>query len=138
MTEYIRYDEEIQLAICKACQQGIAPGDPTRHFRRQHRATWESNRQTIVDYMDQLTLKSIENLRSYGSKDGTRYPIEGLETKRGWCCGEGECRYCTVSEKSLKNHCRSVHGKESVARKEWFETPMQTLFGSPNIWYDNL
>jgi hypothetical protein len=135
MAEYIRYDAGLQLAICRACQSGIAPAAPTRHFRKHHKETWSANRAKIVGYIQTLVLATTEDIFRVSQEVTVRDPIEGLEIKSGWCCGEDECCYCSVSEKVLENHCRSVHGKEAMERRGWFETRMQTLLGNPNIWY---
>ena len=60
-------------------------------------------------------------------------PIEGLDIKEGWCCGEDDCRVSSISLKYVENHCRNAHGNEAFKRKAWFGCHMQTLLGHPNI-----
>jgi len=132
MEEYIRYNEEFGLAICKSCQAGISSSDPARHFRRNHPETWKKHRKPLLIFLHGMTLTPTEQLMEPTS---WRKPIDGLKVNSGWGCGEDGCKYYATSKKRIENHCRETHGTDAFQRKQWFQCHMQTLLGNPQIKY---
>ena len=82
--------------------------------------------------MEGLSLADTHELQH---PDAAREPIEGLAIKNGWCCGEQHCLFCSISEKHVENHCRTIHGKEATKRVAWFNCQIQTLLKKPYVQY---
>jgi len=132
MEQYIRYNAEFRLAICKSCQTGISSIDPGRHFQRNHPETWQEHRKPLLTFLRGMILTPTEALHE---PMAWREPIDGLKVNNGWGCGEDDCTYYTTSKKHIENHCPEKHGTDAFKQKKWFECHVQTLLGNPYIKY---
>jgi len=130
MEVYITYNSEFQLAICVSCKCGLPSNHVSRHMSRYHTATWKAHRSELRKYVQGLTLKPTSEL-SHPATLQTAIP--GLAIKEGWCCGEENCLFCSISAKHIENHCRTRHGSQAAKKRRWFPCQMQTLLGNPNI-----
>ena len=132
MAGYIAYNEEFQLAICRSCRVGLSSENAIPHMRRQHKQSWKERGKEIKRYIATLTLANRMDLVQ---PEEPREPIDGIEVKMGWYCGEGGCSTASVSEKYLEDHCRRKHGWCAAKERTWFQCCLQTLLGHPYIKY---
>ena len=42
-----------------------------------------------------------------------RDPIERLDIKEGWCCGEDDCHVSSISLKYIENHCHNAYDNKA-------------------------
>ena len=132
MTDYIQYNSDLKIAICRACRCGISPLVPWPHFSRNHKETWAANRKSILAALDSMPLSAPDELQHPMEECD---PIDGLEVKDGYCCGEDGCTFCKATVKGMELHCREKHGAEALRAKAWFPCRMQSLLGHPYIRY---
>ena len=132
MERYISYNEEFKLMICRTCRYGLSTNYIGDHFRIHHNASWREHRVHLIEYVQKFSLLAVDALER---PDAMREPVDGLKIHDGWCCGEDECCFCSLSEKHVENHCRKEHGSEATKQKAWFRCRMQTLLGKPYIRY---
>jgi len=125
MEQYILYDKEFKLAICRACGCGISTKDPGLHFLRNHKATWTERRKEILTYLVGLSLMAPDKLVH---PEAEREPVQAVEVKTGWRCDEETYQYCRVSKKVMERHGREKQGPGEGDRSEtWSGCRMQTL-----------
>ena len=80
MEQYIHYNAEFGLAICKSCQTGISSIDPGRHFRRHHPETWREHRKPLLTFLRGIAITPTEALHE---PLAWREPIDGLKVNNG-------------------------------------------------------
>src|SRR5207248_4817818 len=109
ITEYILFNSECSVIICRQCKCALAPGEGIkRHFQNLHLAISLQIRKEIVAYCETLTLLPPADVITPGIENG---PVEGLELiSDGQKCIYLNCiGYLSASEYTMKVHCRT-HG----------------------------
>jgi len=77
ITEYILFNSEYSVIICRQCKCALAPGEGIkRHFQNLHLAISLQIRKEIVAYCETLTLLPPADVITPGIETG---PVEGLE-----------------------------------------------------------
>jgi hypothetical protein len=136
MDAYIKYNDELRLAICAICQVGLSATNPMRHFRRRHLETWKVHKKGIARHVEGWDLAAIHDLVH---PEGMREPVEGLKVVSGWCCETEDCMVASVSEEYMEKHCRATHGWSTRSKeKNWFACQLQSLLGHPYIRYNQI
>jgi Orsellinic acid/F9775 biosynthesis cluster protein D len=83
LNQYIIYNPEYQVLICKEHQCGITPSYIGRHFRNDHKNVPLTVRQNIVSGITALELCAPENVTEVSE---IIRPIPGLEIVNGYRC----------------------------------------------------
>jgi len=130
MESFVKYDSEFGLAICVDCECGVPRGFVLRHLRTRHKETWRAHKKELTEWVSGMTLVETDQLQY---PERPRDPVCGIAIKDGWACGTDDCGVCGVSEKYMENHCRNLHGKDTVTAKVWHRCRIQTLLGHPHI-----
>ena len=128
MDQYVLYNTQYQIIICRQHGYAIQPSNVTRHFRQHHKTTSWETRQEIAQYIQGLSLCQLEEIES--PEDGGN-PIHGLTIMKG-----SQCTYEGCMEKgaitSIKRHCQSVHKWTEGDNIMWMNQAMQTFRQGPS------
>ena len=127
ITEYISFNSEYCVVICRQCKYALAPGEGIkRHFRNLHQAISLQTRKEIIAYCETLTLLSPIDVISPRLENG---PVEGLELiSDGQKCIYLNCTgYLSASIISMELHCRT-HGWKKNDAIMWKKCAVQTFF----------
>jgi hypothetical protein len=106
MNEYVTYNVEYKVLICRQHKYAIAPDWVLRHFRKFHNATPLATRQLIAEYSKTLELAMPDNV---AAQQAPAYAIDGLTVVDGFQCQYTECCQLRSTERSIKEHCRQDH-----------------------------
>ena len=115
ITEYILFNSEYCVIICRQCKYALAPREGIkRHFRNLHQAISLQTRKEIIAYCETLTLFSPIDVISPRLENG---PVEGLELiSDGQKCIYLDCTgYLSASIISIELHCRTHGWKKNDA-----------------------
>lgn len=131
LEEYITYNAEYQVVICKKCKHCIKPppGDK-RHLKCFHQEWSLSVRKKILHHIAQLRLATPSEVVRPSPE---RLPISGLEIFDGWSCEE--CQYCCVSDINMQQHGKDMHKWVTAKGKRWRTAKVQTFFVGPSRSY---
>src|SRR5437762_8694195 len=105
MNDYVIYNTQNHILICRQHGYGIAPDYITRHFRECHKEIPLKTRNEISEYAKTLELWMSEDVIT--RHDGLF--IEGLKVIAGYQCQYEGCHELRSSEISMKKHCHKVH-----------------------------
>ena len=134
MEQYVKYNEEFKLAICRPCRVGLPPSNILRHFRMHHGETWMAHKKELQSHVKTLDLTSLEGLTA-AQPEGVREPIPGINVVAGWCCEQDSCQIAGMSEKYLRQYAQKAHGWTANDAKTRFPCQLQRLLGNPYIKY---
>ena len=107
ITEYILFNSEYSVIICRQCKCALVPGEGIkRHFQNLHLAISLQIRKEIVAYCETLTLLPPADVITPGIENG---PVEGLELiSDGQKCIHVDCTgYLSASIISMELHSKS-------------------------------
>ena len=127
ITEYILFNSEYSVIICRQCKCALVPGEGIkRHFQNLHQAISLQIRKQIIAYCDTLTLLPPADVITPEIDDG---PIEGLELiSDGQKCIYSDCiGYFSASIVTMQIHCRT-HGWKKNDPIMWKNCAVQTFF----------
>ena len=127
ITEYILFNSEYSVIICRQCKCALVPGEGIkRHFQNLHQAISLQIRKQIIAYCDTLTLLPPADVITPEIDDG---PIEGLELiSDGQKCIYSNCiGYFSASIITMQIHCRT-HGWKKNDPIMWKKCAVQTFF----------
>ena len=125
--EYVLFNSEYSVIICRQCKYALTPGEGIkRHFQNLHLAISLQIRKEIVAYCETLTLLHPSDVISPGLENG---PVEGLElVSDGQKCLYPNCiGYFSASESTMEIHCR-IHGWKKNDPIMWKKCAVQTFF----------
>src|SRR5579859_278648 len=90
ISEYLLYDSQWSIVICKRCKYALEPGSGVeKHLGRKHTAIDLDIRKGLIAWARNLTL--VEPV-FVGVPDENTLPIAGLELiKHGFKCDNDEC-----------------------------------------------
>ena len=135
MSEYIFFNREYNVLICKAHQHAISSRYVTRHFLQEHDISL-SGRQAIQAYASQYVVTEAAELL-YSSERIP--PIPYLRIINGFQCQYDMCTKIQGTLDSMKRHCRMEHSWKSKNGEYWIETRAQTFYqGNDQQYYQIL
>ena len=128
MHQYVIYNSQYQIIICRQHGYAIQSRNVIRHFREHHKTiSWEI-RQRIAEYVHGLITCQLERLET---PDDGGEPIHGLTIIKG--C---QCVYEGCTEKgaltSIKRHCQGAHKWTEGDNAMWTNQAMQTFRQGPH------
>jgi hypothetical protein len=126
LNQYIIYNSEYQVLICREHQCGITPSYIGRHFRNDHKNVPLTVCQNTVSGITALEVCVPENVTEVTE---TILPIPGLEIVNGYRCMAMGCGFLGGTLGSIKRHCREHTGEifEDIGT-QYIETKLQTFF----------
>jgi len=127
MEQYIIYNEEYGMTICKPCGHAIKGDWMKRHLLEKHKDLEIRLRKELVEYVKGL------NLRPVITPITESQAIDGLKLYKGYECEE--CEYLCVKVRSMEEHCRSCHDWKKAMGIKWTECQLQTWFPSKDKKY---
>ena len=143
LDQYIIYNQDFEVLICRICKAAVT--GVHRHFARTHQEIPLEDRQEIDEYVEGLTLRSVEQV-SIPTREIEA--IEGIEIVPGFrCTAELECQEVSGSERMMKSHSRKFHdwitskgdtytlSSINILARKWTSQSVQTIFPYPNIKY---
>lgn len=132
-TDWLYYNHQYQVLICRECQHAIQKSAIDSHLLKHK--IYRSERQSLLDEVATLNLPEPGDVQQ-----PTHFPppIEGLPVLHGYRCIIEECTHLTLSEKRVKRHWNEVHSAGSplppiseIARPAC----LQTLFKGTKLNY---
>lgn len=126
MEQYIIYNAEHKVLICKEHKCGISPRRLDRHFRDDHQGVAMAMRKEILAYAKELPLCDPEQAPIFKE---VRSVIHGLQVYDGYRCHYESCQFYTPTLGYIKRHCRDhdSEGWNSVESK-FTNVKIQTWF----------
>ena len=131
MNDYVIYNTQNHILICRQHGYGIAPDYITRHFRECHKEIPLKTRNEISEYAKTLELWMSEDVIT--RHDGLF--IEGLKVIAGYQCQYEGCHELRSSEISMKKHYHKVHRWVVAQGYKWKKQLMQTIFHGQHVKY---
>jgi Orsellinic acid/F9775 biosynthesis cluster protein D len=125
MNDYVTYNAEYRVLICRSHKYGITPDYILRHFRDHHKGIPLQTQETIVDYSKALDLAAPEDI---GIPSEAVEPIKELCMTEGFQCGYDGCSELRGTYGSMKEHCKRVHEWLSATGIMWTTQACQKLF----------
>jgi hypothetical protein len=125
MNDYVTYNAEYKVLICRHHQSAIPPDGILRHFRDMHKAIPIATRKAIADYSKTMELATLDEVTT---PNEPVEPVAGLSVIRGFQCEYGGCSELRSTVTSMKQHCRETHGWTAFTRIMWMNQAFQTLF----------
>jgi hypothetical protein len=135
MDDYVLFNKEFKLAICRVCETGVW-GDVLRHFSNRHKETWRSHKKELKAHITSFKLTTGGDMMTdcYPTAYEIREPIWGIAVLDGWSCTADGCAHLSVSETCIRQHCREGHDRTvEGGEKMWVECRLQSLFGRPHL-----
>lgn len=110
--QYVKYLPEFQSVICVACKSCITSDSAKRHFMEHHNSVELKLRQSILRYIDSLSLVSITAIRIPSESISA---ILELPIHDGWRCRYiADCHYVCAKESTMQKHYLRKHNAGSL------------------------
>lgn len=122
--ELLQYLSHYRVVVCTTCKYAIQPKAIARHLKEIHRIKL-SDRQPFMQYVEKFELAEHELVMQYIPGE---FPVPLLPVQSGLQCRSEDCTYLCKTEKRMKHHWLSVHGRHGVASYNWQTVPLQTFF----------
>jgi len=129
MEEYIIYNSEYHVLICRQHGYAIPPNGIVRHFRQLHKAIPLSTRQAIVQHIKSLDLYEPDKVVI---PHDIIEPILHLTLLQGVKCQFDKCNELRGTENSMVYHCKVAHQWIRTNGVLWSKQCIQTFFQSSN------
>jgi hypothetical protein len=120
----LQYLSPYKVLVCTSCRYAVQPKAITRHLRDIHRLK-HSDRQSMMQYVKKFELADHEVVMQYTPVE---FPVPLLPVHSGLQCSSKDCVYLCVTEKRMKHHWLSIHGRQGLAACDWKASPLQTFF----------
>ena len=120
----LQYLSAYKVVVCTSCKYAIQPKAIARHLKEIHRIKL-ADRQPYMQYVESFELAEHEIVMQYQPSD---FPVPLLPVQSGLQCTSEDCTYLCKTEKRMKHHWLSVHGRHGVAANNWRTVPLQTFF----------
>ena len=127
MDQYVAYNADYKVLICRQHKYAIPPDWVLRHFRESHTIPL-ATRQLIGDYSQTLELVMPENVATPATPAQC---IEGLTLVNGFQCQYEGCIELRSTERSMKEHCRGKHEWKARIGATWRTQPFSNFFWWP-------
>jgi hypothetical protein len=125
MDQYMTYDVEYKVLICRQHKYAIPPDTILRHFRQSHKGIPLPTRQAISDYSKTVDLASPEDVAM------PLVPVRAIKHLRmfnGFQCQYDGCSELRSTDVSMKQHCWAEHGWVAATGIMWKDQGFQTIF----------
>lgn len=119
------------VIVCTDCRYAVPPSTLSRHLKEIHQIS-RAQRGMFLDYASQFTLKQP---REVVLPQQNQFPVPILPVVDGLRCGSPNCNHLCVTEKGMRNHWVSVHGRAGQPDLDWHYAPIQTFFRGKNLRY---
>ena len=128
---YLSYIAEYHVLICLSCRHCISKTGLRLHFQRRHRDLPLRVRRELEDHVENL---DVWRKTEVSHPSQTIPAIEGLKVQEGFICSYDErCNHLTSTDRSMMEHCRSVHSWiVSKGRGRLFISHAQVFVGKNN------
>ena len=117
MDQYVIYNNDYHVLICRQHGYGLSPDYIERHFRESHKAIPLETRQDIVSYSKTLTLWQPEQVNN---RHPTCIPIQGIPIIHGFKCQYENCQELRSTELSMEKYCQDIHGWKGKEGQIWY------------------
>ncbi len=131
MDDYVIYNTQNHVLICRQHRCGIPPDWIARHFREQHKTISLEMRNKIIQYAKSLDLWEPELVTTHHDDSF----MEGLVVNIGYQCEYEGCTELRSSEISMQKHCHKVHRWVLAEGIRWTKESYQTIFQRPRLKY---
>jgi hypothetical protein len=128
MDQYVIYNREYQVLICRQHKYAIPPDRMFRHLQDFHMAIPLATRQVISDYSTSVNLVTPENITMPNEPVQC---IDGLSIVNGFECQHDGCAELCGTERSIKEHCRRIHEWKAKTGVLWRNQTVQSFFEGP-------
>jgi hypothetical protein len=125
MNQYVTYNEDYKVLICRQHKHAVPPDWILRHFRDMHQSVPLETREAIVEYSESLHLLAPNDVVI---PTELSHSIQGLEIRQGYQCQYYGCLELCSTENSMKKHCRVQHKWMVAAGVMWNAQSFQTFF----------
>lgn len=122
--ELLQYLPLYRVVVCTSCEYAVQPNAIGRHLKDIHQI-YRSRRRPFMQYVSSLGLDQPEVV--IGSKIH-EFPVPGLPVQDGVRCESQGCSFLCGSEKRMKCHWSSAHGRAAQEHIHWRPVPLQTFF----------
>jgi len=128
MEQYIIYNEEYHMIICKSCGYAIKSDWIERHLRQKYKELEIKVRKELAVYVKGLKQSTTVITPSDGCQ-----AITGLHVKKGYECED--CQYLCPELSSMQEHCKRNHDWKKATGTKWRKCQLQTWFPSQDKKY---
>jgi hypothetical protein len=122
--ELLQYLAPYKVVVCTSCHYAIQPSAISGHLNDIHQLH-HSRRRPFMQFVSKLDLASPEVVLK---TEILQFPVPGLSLQDGLICEDDGCKYLCASEKRMKSHWYSVHGRPGRVSVDWRPVPLQTFF----------
>jgi hypothetical protein len=122
--DLLQYLASYRVVVCTSCRYAIQPKAITRHLKEIHGMRC-SDRRPYMQHVEKFDLAEHELVMQYVPSE---FPVPLLPVHSGLQCRSEDCAYLCVTEKRMKNHWLSIHGRQGLAARDWQSAPVQTFF----------
>lgn len=121
--QLLQYLPSYKVIVCTRCRYAIQPKAIERHLKESHRIK-RCDRQPFLRSAEQFELAEHEVVMRCIPDE---FPVPLLPVQNGLRCLYGACAYLCLTEKRMKHHWLSVHGRRGQA-SDWEPAALQTFF----------
>lgn len=122
--DLLQYLSSYKVVVCASCRYAIQPKAIARHLKERHRMN-SLNRQPFMQHIENLELAEHELVMQYNPGE---FPVPLLPVYSGLQCTSEDCTYLCVTDKRMRHHWLSVHGRQGLMASDWRSAPLQTFF----------
>lgn len=122
--ELLQYLFPYKVIVCTSCRYAIQPKAIERHLKETHRLK-RSDRQPFMQHVEKFELADRELVMQYTPHE---FPVPLLPIQSGLHCRFKDCAHLCVTEKRMRHHWLSIHGRQGLGLCDWETAPVQTFF----------
>jgi hypothetical protein len=122
--EFFQYLPLYRVVVCTSCRYAIQPKAIARHLKDIHRIK-RSDREPFMQHIEKFELADHEVVMQQTPDE---FPVPLLPVQSGLQCRSEDCAYLCATEKRMKHHWLSVHGRQRLAECDWQPARLQTFF----------
>jgi len=105
--QYIKYEAQLRVMICRLCNRGVPKNGTAWHYREHHKDVDRRARKDIVKYCNNFDLCKTEEIQY----PNTIIPrIEELAVAQGVRCSYNGCNYACLLPSGMPDHLTPCHG----------------------------
>ena len=120
----LQYLPIYRVIVCTFCINAVQPKAIARHLKDIH-CMKQQDRQPFLQHVEKLELVEQEVGMQHSLVE---FPVPLLPVQSGLQCELEGCTYLCVTEKRMKHHWPSTHGRHGRAGCDWKSVPVQTFF----------
>ncbi|GAM91695.1 hypothetical protein ANO11243_097480 [Dothideomycetidae sp. 11243] len=132
-SDLLHYLEEYKVLICTSCQYALQPDAISRHLKDIHHIL-RSSRRSYMDYASGFALADAETVMHSGQAL-TSFPVPLLPVHDGLKCTHADCGHLCVTEKRMRSHWVTQHGRAGQSESDWNPVQLQTFFRGNSLRY---